>query len=275
MDEHFTSTGAHGICMMRATASTQVSIDFGSEEDALNKFRIANGLGPLLAFITDNSPVFEAVPVGSNEATRSGLAVPERMARTVIWDDVDALRSMTAPFTFADEFSFASYAQSLLAAPAIFTTEYDDDGIKHSVFRGATTFADAFKGQALDLEKIEHILSLFFFDTRLKTYVEIRIADSLPLEYALSFVALISGLFYDRQNLDYLAEAFQYLDPAAVAFAKTALRKEGFDAMVYQRPAHEWLDTLIERADAGLSASERPYLEPLAQLVAERRTLID
>jgi glutamate--cysteine ligase len=215
--------------MMRATASAQVSGDYTSEADAVRKFRIANALGPLLAFITDNSPVFEGRSVGSGGVGSTGLAIPERMVRTVIWDDVDASRSMIAPHTFDKGFDFATYAASVLSAPAIFTLEDDGQsgdagggaggerrgtgggrqgagggtggGAKRGVPQGGRSFAEALAGRELDRATIEHILSLFFFDVRFKTYIEIRMADSLPIDYALAFVALIKGLFYREGNL--------------------------------------------------------------------------
>ncbi|MDR1421844.1 MAG: hypothetical protein LBI64_03145 [Coriobacteriales bacterium] len=296
MDEYFTSTGSHGICMMRATASTQVSIDFASEEDAVRKYRVAMALGPLLSFITDNSPIFEGMPVhgvgngegsagdtaGSNESqrtlptgARSGLPIPPRMARTAIWEDVDPARSTTPPHTFEDRFGFADYASSLLAAPAVFSLQYDDDLHKHAVYQGMRANAEVYGAQALDLERVEHILSLFFFDVRFKTYIEIRMADSLPAEYAFSYAALIKGLFYRAETMERYGALAERLTPEEISLAKQTLMLEGFDALVYGRPASEWLDELLGEAAKGLDADEQPYLMPLAELVENRRTLID
>ena len=50
-------------------------------------------------------------------------------------------------------------------------------------------------------------LSMFFFDVRLKHYVEIRMADSMPIEYSIAYAALIKGLFYDDDNLLALEQA--------------------------------------------------------------------
>jgi glutamate--cysteine ligase len=284
MDEHFKSTGKHGICMMRASASTQVSIDYASEADAIRKFRIANAIGPLLAFVTDNSPLFEGSYIGSGKTAASGLPVPARMARTSIWDDVDAQRSMVAPHTFDEGFGFDSYAASILEAPAIFTTETDENGAKRSVRQDMKSFTEVLAKQGLDRAAIEHILSLFFFDVRFKTYIEIRMADSLPIGYALAFAALIKGLFYSEENLQRIEELLGWrgdgaasgtADAAAVALAKISLRNAGYDAVVYGRAAAEWLDELIKMAQEALSVSERSYLEPLAELVAARTTLAD
>ena len=304
MDHHFQQTGAHGICMMRASASTQVSIDYSDEQDCVRKFRISNSLGPLLAFVTDNSPIFEATRVegasrisdtnsegklnldpvqiaSSAISARSGLPVPQRMVRTVIWDDVDAARSMTAPHTFAEGFGYASYAAALLAAPAIFRVLLDDKGETcptcglKSEYTGFESFGSVFADTTFTKSLIEHILSLFFYDIRLKGYLEIRIADSLPLEYALAFTALIKGVFYNDEALDHLENAFKTVDAAAIAAAKSDLRQDGYQATVYQRRAADWLDELLELALSGLPPQERSYLEPIANLISARQTLID
>jgi glutamate--cysteine ligase len=244
MDAHFNNTGAHGANMMRATASTQVSIDFTNEANAVEKFRIANALGPLLAFITDNSPVFEGAPA------------PRRMVRTAVWDDVDPWREGTAPSTYNEGFDFEIYAEDILRAPEIAGLEVEK-------------FADQ-KNKA-----IEHLLSMFFYDVRFKTYVEIRMADSLPLPLALSYTALIKGLFYSEENLMRLEDEFANVEPASIAFAKTALRQNGYDAQVYGRAASDWLDTLFTMARDGLDEDERPYLKPLANMVYARTTPLD
>jgi glutamate--cysteine ligase len=274
MDEHFKSTGRHGLCMMRASASTQVSIDFASEADAVRKFRIANALGPLLAFITDNSPVFEGSPVGSGGQARSGLPVPKRMARTAIWDDVDPARSMTAPHTFDPQFGFDDYAATLLSSAAVFTVEQDEQGGKHSVYQGSRSFTEAFAGQQLSQQEVEHILSLFFFDTRFKTYLEIRMADSLPVEYALSFAALIKGVFYQAEALAYYEQALAQVDAPAIATAKATLARDGYAATIYDRPATAWLEELFTWAAGGLHDRDAAYLSPLADLAKQRRTLV-
>jgi glutamate--cysteine ligase len=270
MDRYFKGTGWGGPCMMRASASTQVSIDYAGESDAVRKFRLANALGPLLYFVTDNSPVFERTRIGGEERVASGLPTPPRMARAHIWNNVDASRSLVAPGTFETDFGFDAYARALLQAPAVFTPGQDGG---HSVYRDSIPFAEVYAGVELDKATIEHILSLFFFDVRLKTYIEIRVADALPLEYALAFTALIKGVFYNPRAVDGLEGLLRGVDAGAVAAAKVALSEGGYEAIVYGKPAVEWLDLLIDYAREGLDEDEQSYLRPLARLVAERSTL--
>jgi len=286
MDHHFKSTGKHGICMMRASASTQVSVDYSSEQDCIRKFRISNALGPLLAFITDNAPVFECSRVdmrtsGLAQTTQSGLPLPKRMVRMAIWDDVDSARSLIPPASFSEDFGFRSYANTVLSAPAIFSVQLDENGEpcplcgQRSEYTGFESFGSVFRDTHFTKPLIEHILSLFFFDTRLKGYMEIRIADSLPLDYALAFTALIKGIFYSDEALDHLEKTLIGVGETAIAAAKAELREQAYAAIVYHRRAADWLDELFDLARAGLPLDEQQYLQPLQALVDSRQTLVD
>ena len=83
MDLYFRGKGAFGTCMMRGSASTQVSIDYSSVPDCLRKLRLAFGLAPLFSLVCDNSPVFEGAPPPPTSwcAPRSGsVATPTAAA---------------------------------------------------------------------------------------------------------------------------------------------------------------------------------------------------
>lgn len=277
MDAYFRNTGQHGINMMRATASTQVSIDYFSEADAIQKYRLANALGPLFAFITDNSPVFERKPVAALTSTgaRAGndCAVPQRMARMTCWDDTDPWRCLSPKACFDVDFSFLRYATSLLESPGIFLPAGTQTSEPTRI--GFSTFAEVLPDEPIAEALILHILSLFFFDVRFKDYIEIRQADSMPLAYALAYTALISGLFYRQQTLDYLSAGLSGVDTTTIALAKSALRAEAYNAEVYDRPAVEWLDELVELASTGLSRDDAAFLEPLIDLIGKRQTLLE
>ena len=49
----------------------------------------------------------------------------------------------------------------------------------------------------------------------------------------------------------------------------------GYEAEVYGRPAAELVDEVMTLARRGLAAGEQGFLEPLAQLAAQRVTLAD
>ncbi|MCL2331878.1 MAG: glutamate-cysteine ligase family protein [Actinomycetia bacterium] len=258
MDAHFRKTGAHGRQMMRGSAATQISIDYTGEDDAVLKARVATLIGPLLALATDTTTHYEGLPSSGH------------MIRTMIWNDVDAARCNTVSGLFERDFSFSTYARALYEAPLVVVPRgdgsYDDcDGRS-----AAELYADRLMSRA----EIEHLLSLFFFDVRWKNYVEIRMADSMPIALALSLTALIKGIFYDRAQLAELAGALKFAERSAadVVAAKDALRAEGYKGLAYGVAASAWLDLLVELAQRGLPADEQHYLAPLADLIAERQS---
>ena len=77
MDRYFRNTGNQGGVMLRATASTRVTIRYTSEADFVRKFRVACLITPLLALLTDNVPLYQ------------GESNHNYSIHTHIWNNVD------------------------------------------------------------------------------------------------------------------------------------------------------------------------------------------
>jgi len=235
MYQHFSQTGSRGKNMMKGSAATQVSVDYEDEQDFARKFLVANALGPLLAFIAANTSVFEGEAFG-----HSG------MARTYIWNDVDPARSLVVPGALQPNFKFTDYASYLYNAPPILLGDS---------YTGNKTAAELFVNRPITRDEIEHIAGMVFPDVRLKTQLEIRMADSVPFPMALAYTALIQGIFYNPSNLDSLHNSLINCD---VPSAKQALMQDGLNALVYGIPVMEWLEKLFNMANS-------PHLHPLKE----------
>ena len=94
MDRYLQKRGLHGTQMMRGTASTQVSVDYFSEEDFIRKYRVACLIAPMLALLTDNTPVYEGQPNHTPSV------------RTTIWNDVDPDRCGIPPMLMGRDIRF-------------------------------------------------------------------------------------------------------------------------------------------------------------------------
>lgn len=257
MNAYLSAISPYGPRMMRGSASTQVSIDYRDEDDFRRKFRIASILAPLFALMMDNAPVFEGEPS------------PHPMMRTEIWRYLDPDRSNTVPGALDADFGFADYAAYILDTPAIVAL---DDATE---FRYDTrTFGDIYATTPMQTQDVVHAISMVFPDVRLKQYVEIRPADSVPVPYVTAYAGLIKGLFYDPEVLDELDRATAGITERDIDDAKTSLMQAGYQGVAYGRDAASWCDLLIELARRGLKA-ERAFLDPLAKLVAERVRLAE
>ena len=256
MNRYLGAVSPFGPCMMRGSASTQVSIDYASIGDCIRKYRVASALSPILSLICDNSPIFEGAPR------------THRMVRTEIWQHCDPERCGIVPGAVEDGFSLRDYARWVYDTPAILVPD-GQDGWREDSRR----FSEIYAARPMDRADIEHALSMVFPDVRLKTYLEIRPADAMPVPYVVAYAALVKGIFYCEESLTRVEELIGGITTSDVERAKNSLQELGYAGKVYGRPAAEFADEVIAAARAGLSESEQGFLEPLGKLVAARTTL--
>ena len=257
MNRYLGAKDIYGPCMMRGSASTQISIDYTSTDDCLRKMRLAYTLVPLLSLICDNSPVFEGAP-------RS-----HKLMRTDIWRHTDCDRCGLVPGALDKNFTLERYAEFVLDTPAIVMP--NDSGWAYS----EKTFGDIYANRVMTQQEIEHAVSMQFPDVRLKTYLEIRPADSMPIPYVIAYAALIKGLFYSPESLDELDQLFEDITAESFEAAKDDLMEHGYEATVYGKPVAALCDSLMSIARKALSDEDATFLEPLSQLVQKRTTLAD
>lgn len=256
MNLYLGAIGKHGPYMMRGSASTQISIDYSSVDDCLRKLRLAYALVPILSLISDNSPYFE------------GNERPHALMRTEIWRYCDPDRCGLIPNVMEPDFSLEKYAEYILDTPAILVPCKCNEWCYNE-----KTFGEIYAEQPMDRTDVEHALSMLFNDVRLKTYIEMRSGDAMPVPYVIAYAAFVKGLFYASENLDYMDELFAEVRAQDVESAKSELMEYEYEAVVYGRPIAELVESLLEAAHTGLPVDEKNLLDPLVVLAKNRTTL--
>lgn len=258
MNEYFHKFSPLGIRMMRGTGSTQVSIDYHSVDDCLTKLRLAFACSPIFALICDNTRIFEGKPR------------THRLMRTEVWQDCDKSRCGIVPGVLSRNFTLENYANYVLQAPQMFET------INGKQVVSGRRLDEIFADKQMTTDEAVAGMSQLFNDVRLKNFIEIRPADALPLPYAMAYVALIKGVFYGKDSLSKMQELFKDVSAdSQYEEAKANLMEHGYEAEVYGKPASYFADELMQIAKTGLSPEDAKYLNPLAELVANRKTLAD
>ena len=257
MDKYFAITGTGGIHMMRGTASAQVAIDYMNEADFVLKYRVAYILMPLLALLTDNSPIYKGQPYHGH------------LLRNNIWERVDADRAGMVKGLFDDDFGFDKYAKYLMNLPLIFMPTKDGE-----IYTAEKTIKDIKSDELMSPEDIDHVLSMTFLDVRLKNYIEIRFADSMEFEYVKGYMALIKGVFYNDELLKKIITEYK-AGEADVWQAKDSLSLDGFEGVAYGHKAVELLKDLLTNAKTILNREEREMLSPLEKIVENKKTLAE
>lgn len=258
MSEYLKNHGRYAHNMMKGTASLQVVVDYCNEEDFIKKFRVAHFLMPVLALLTDNAPYFE------------GAEVTHHSMRTAIWDETDPARSGLIPGVMDKSFGYREYARYILNVCPIMTKKdnrfIDAENKKAGELENFDLLSD---------EEVDHLLSMVFPDVRLRQYMEIRMADSIPFPYNLAFAALIKGLFYQQEALDYLYRLSRDVTDQKLLNYRKQIMKKGYAVKIERHTCGEIMRILFDLAKRTLNKEERDWLSKLEALVEEEKTLAD
>lgn len=288
MDAHFKNVDVAGVCMMRNTASVQLSLDFYDKEDFVKKFRLAAFLTPLIYFLYDNVSVFEKSNISKSTFSHNIRSkfpdVGTSMIRNFIWNNTDNDRCGLHKSFFDSNFDAGVYVKNLLKTPLLYAPYTCKNlinkkfaiNLDQDAYYPNAKVTDIIDGDInLSNEDIQHIMSMCFFDVRVKNFLEIRAADCMPFEYALSYAAFIKGIFYSAECLDSalaLFEGFGYQD---FENANTELKKYGWFAEVYGFNVFDILKKLAALSKKGLDKSEQAYLVPTESLINTKKCLKD
>jgi glutamate--cysteine ligase len=190
MGPYMTRVGTLGQRMMKQTATVQANIDYSDERDAMQKMRVGMGIAPLVNAMFANSSV--------SDGDLNGYM----SFRGHIWTDTDRARCGLLPFVFRDGAGFADYVEWALDVPLYFIlrggrylTEVTGVPFRRFLVEGAA-------GQRATLDDWNLHLTTLFPEVRLKSYIELRSADSQPPERMLALPALVKGIFYTADCLD-------------------------------------------------------------------------
>lgn len=245
--------------MMRASASTQVSIDYSSEQDMIRKLRILQKIAPILMIAMENKT--------EERSTLPGETDKPHLLRIQEWEDLDPDRTGFFPYSMEDGFGYNKIAEVVYHLPLILLTH---DGSTVNV--GNKSAEDLEKeniisGSVLDdagaVSLVEHFLSMGFFHFRIKKYIEVRVADSVPVNKALGYAALLKGIVYSDRNMGILEkELSETNDLEKIQDAVYKIEKDGCNAVIYQnKTAAEWTAHLLDLAAEILPDYERDYLD--------------
>ncbi len=192
MRSYMPKVGTHGLEMMFRTCTVQTNLDFSSEADMVKKLRVSIALQPIATALFANSPFTDGVLNGY------------KSYRSRIWLDTDPDRTGMLPFAFDEGFGFEQYVDYALDVPMYFVYRggvyLDASGKSFRDFLDGKL--DILPGEIPTIADFDDHLSTIFPEVRLKTFLEMRGADTGPWGELCALPAFWVGLFYDQSALD-------------------------------------------------------------------------
>jgi glutamate--cysteine ligase len=170
MEVHFDASGTAGRTMMRQTAAIQVNVDLGPERDIARRWKTAHALGPVLGAAFANSPFRDRQPSGWCST------------RLAVWLDIERARAVPLDPQASPASAWASYA---LRAPVMFIRASENDFVALDEPMSFTEWI--LGGHELGWptqEDLAYHLTTLFPPIRPRGWLELRMVDSLPLEWS-------------------------------------------------------------------------------------------
>ncbi len=267
MMNHMPKVGDLGLDMMLRTCTIQVNLDYSSEADMAQKFRVGLALQPLATALFANSPFTDSKPNGYLSY------------RSHIWSDTDPARTGMLPFVFEDGFGYERYVDYMLDVPMYFV--FRDGKYIDAAGQSFRAFLKgelpALPGELPTEQDWEDHLSTAFPEVRLKSFLEMRGADGGPWNRICALPALWVGLLYDQTALDAAWDLVKGWDMDGREALRNAVPRLGLDAPL---PGGGTLKDIAREALAiarsGLSNrarlnssgdNETGFLQPLDEIV--------
>lgn len=248
MTRYMDQVGTHGTQMMYRTCTVQVNLDFASEADMVQKFRVAMALQPVATALFANSPFFEG-KVNGHQSWRSR-----------IWRDLDADRTGMLPFVFEDGMGFERYVDYALDVPMYFV--YRDGQYIDALGQSFRDFLKgklpALPGEVPTLSDWADHLTTTFPEVRIKQYMEMRGADGGPWRRLCALPAFWVGLLYDQSSLDAAWDLCKDWDTETREALRVAASVDGLRAKVGDISMLELARQCVAIAQDGLRARARP-----------------
>ncbi len=271
MRDYMARVGTMGQDMMSRTCTVQVNLDFASEADMVQKFRVGLALQPIATALFANSPFTEGQPNGYLSF------------RSRIWEDTDPDRTGMLPFVFEDGMGFERYVEYMLDVPMYFV--YRDGAYINAAGQSFRDFLagklPALPGEQPTFKDWEDHLTTAFPEVRLKRFLEMRGADGGPWDQLCALPAFWVGLFYHQPTLDAAWEIARDWSMEERLKLRHDVPRLGMRATVQGRSVQSLAQELIELSSAGLRARKRlnsagenetGYLEPLQKTAESGKT---
>jgi glutamate--cysteine ligase len=260
--DHLLAAGTLGRRMMKLTASTQVSLDYRDESELTAMTRAAVTAAPYLVAFTANAPIYK------------GRWTAWATQRPRIWRGTDRRRCGLPAFLFAPKVTYAGAARWALSRPVLFLVRNGEflpgDG---------RTFAQVLAGPGplgpMTMEDWDLHVSALFPDLRLRSYLEIRVLDSLPLPLVMAATAFFKGLLSVAGRRALSRTGLPCPDRAGAG--RSLLRAGRLGPRWIPEngpPVQRAMKLLIHSASQGLG-EEPSFLDPLTDLVTVNRCPAD
>jgi glutamate--cysteine ligase len=274
MRRYMPTRGSLGLDMMLRTCTIQTNLDFSSEADMVQKFRVGLAWQPVATALFANSPFTDGRPNGFLSY------------RSHVWTDTDPDRCGILPFVFEDGMGFERYVEHVLDVPMYFV--YRDGKYINAAGQSFRDFLKgrlpALPGEVPTISDWSDHLTTLFPEVRLKRFLEMRGADGGPWRSLCALPALWVGVLYHQATLDAAWDRVKDWTIDEHHYLRAEVPRQGLRTPFRGGAVQDLAQEMLALADAGLKGraeedwfgqDERQFLTALRGIAESGRTPAD
>ena len=248
--------------MMRETAGIQVGVDYSSEEDAMNKLRIASIISPFMTAMFANSSI------------RGGVDTGYKSFRALAWLNTDNERC-GFPTDLTRENDFTNYINNVIESPMIFITRNN----KIINIDGKITFKQflkyGYQGYQAEIEDYKLHANLYFPDVRLRQFIEIRNHDCVGNGLEYSIPAIYKGIMYNKDAMEEIDYLLKNISPRDIEEFRYHVPRLALDTKIKNILAKDIAAEILNIAYQSLDCkndNDSEYILPIMELTKQGLT---
>ena len=275
MRDYFTGLGdlgSGGQEVMAHTISTQITLDYVSEEDFIRKLRTAMFLTPVVVALFANSPL------------QNGQVSGSLSNRTELWFKSDPQRSGLIPSVLNEAFTLDDFINWALDNKTIYyiTDGQYKEGKKY-------TFAEVLlkgfpDGRFPALSDWRTHLSQLWPDVRPRETIELRSPDGPPFDSIPTVFAFWTGILYYPPSCEAILQLLKGYSVEQLQASHADAAKNGLSARCGENELTDLAKQVVSLAEDGLKyrielgledSQVLNYLEPLKTIVTTGKTFAE
>lgn len=248
--------------MMRETAGIQVGVDYSSEEDAMNKLRIASIISPFMTAMFANSSI------------RGGVDTGYKSFRALAWLNTDNERC-GFPTDLTRENDFTNYINNVIESPMIFITRNN----KIINIDGKITFKQflkyGYQGYQAEMKDYKLHANLYFPDVRLRQFIEIRNHDCVGNGLEYSIPAIYKGIMYNKDAMEEIDYLLKNISPRDIEEFRYHVPRLALDTKIKNILAKDIAAEILNIAYQSLdykNDNDSEYILPIMELTKQGLT---
>ncbi len=245
--------------MMRETAGIQGTFDFTSEEDCIEKFKIANMLSPFMTALFANSPI------------RGGVDTGYKSFRALSWLNTDNDRCGFC-YNFDNNYSFDEYIDYITNTPMLFITRNNSDIVINGKISFKEFMNNGFENHTANLEDYILQANLAFPEVRIRNFIEVRNHDCGNKGTIYAMLAIYKGILYNKSAREEILTLFKNIKFSEFSELRYNIPRYATESLFNGFKIKNYIKEIFNIARKSLkeqSNNEDKYLDPIESLVTE------